>query len=75
MAVSLHVRPERLDSLNKRAFNVVFVVIYEVFIMINAVCIMISPVFIRISPAFIYKALLAALVSERASNDSLVKLY
>ena len=52
----------------------VFVVVYEVFIMINAVCIMISPVFIRISPAFIYKALLAALVRERASNNYLVKL-
>ena len=53
----------------------VFVVIYEVFIMINAVCIMISPVFIIISPVVVCKALLTALVCERASNDSLVKLY
>ena len=46
----------------------VFVVIYEVFIMINAVCIIVGPVVIG-------KAFLAALVCERASNDSLVKLY
>ena len=50
----------------------VFVVVYEVFIMINTVCIMINTVCIMISPAFIYKALLAALVRERANSNSLV---
>ena len=52
----------------------VFVVVYVVFIMINAVFIMIDPVFIIINPVVVCKALLTALICERAGHDSLVKL-